>query len=93
MLSLQPRSHYSVTMAENKYCHPEKAFPTSNVHVVDVDGARLSLNCGSQQAYCSSPRLHTSMEHRYNDTDRGKPNNSEKTCPVCHSVHHKSYVD
>jgi hypothetical protein len=33
------------------------------------------------------------MEHRWNEIDRGKPNNSEKTLSQCHFVHHKSHMD
>ena len=33
-----------------------------------------------------------SMEHWWNDTDRGKPKYWEKTLPHGHSVHHKSHV-
>jgi hypothetical protein len=32
-------------------------------------------------------------ERRWNDTDRGKPKNSEKNLPQCHSVHHESHMD
>jgi hypothetical protein len=33
------------------------------------------------------------MEHRWNETDRGKPKYSEKNLSQCHSVHHKSHMD
>jgi hypothetical protein len=33
------------------------------------------------------------MEHRWNDTDREKPNNSEKNLSQCHFVYHKSHID
>jgi hypothetical protein len=29
----------------------------------------------------------------WDDTDRGKPKNSEKTCPIAGFVHHKSHMD
>jgi hypothetical protein len=32
-------------------------------------------------------------ETRWNDIDRGKPNNSEKNFSQCHFVHHKSHTD
>jgi hypothetical protein len=33
------------------------------------------------------------MEHRQNNTGRGKLNNSEKSLSQCNSVHQKSYMD
>jgi hypothetical protein len=33
------------------------------------------------------------MEHRWNETDRGKPKYSGKNMSHCHFVHHKSHVD
>jgi hypothetical protein len=33
------------------------------------------------------------MEQRWNDTDRGKPKESEKNLFQCHFVHHKSYME
>jgi hypothetical protein len=33
------------------------------------------------------------MEHRWNETDRGKPKYSEKNLSQCHFVHHKSRMD
>jgi hypothetical protein len=43
----------------------------------------MSLNCGHQRAYCSSPddRLYEYGEPRWNDIDRGKLKASEKTSP------------
>jgi hypothetical protein len=32
-------------------------------------------------------------ERRWNDIDRGKPNNSEKNMSQCHFVHHKFHMD
>jgi hypothetical protein len=31
-------------------------------------------------------------ERQWNDTDRGKPKNSEKNLSQCYFVHHKSYM-
>jgi hypothetical protein len=33
------------------------------------------------------------VESRWNDTDRGKPKNSERNLSQCHAGHHKSQVD
>jgi hypothetical protein len=33
------------------------------------------------------------MEHWWNETDRGKPNYSEKTLSQCHFAHHSSHID
>jgi hypothetical protein len=33
------------------------------------------------------------MEHRWNETDRGKPKYSGKNMSQCHFVHHKSHMD
>jgi hypothetical protein len=33
------------------------------------------------------------MEHRWNETDRGKPKYSEKNLSQCHFVYHKSHMD
>jgi hypothetical protein len=32
------------------------------------------------------------MEHRWNETDRGKPKNSGKNLSQSHFVHHKSHI-
>jgi hypothetical protein len=34
-----------------------------------------------------------SMEHWWNDTERGEPNYWEKKLSECHFVHHKSHMD
>jgi hypothetical protein len=34
-----------------------------------------------------------SMEHWWNDSDRGKPENSEKVLSLCQFVHHKPHMD
>jgi hypothetical protein len=34
-----------------------------------------------------------SMEHGWNDIDRGKPKYSERNLSQCHFVYHKSHMD
>jgi hypothetical protein len=33
------------------------------------------------------------MEHRWNESDKGKPKYSEKHLSQCHFVHHKSHME
>jgi hypothetical protein len=33
------------------------------------------------------------MEHRWSETDRGKPKYSRKNLSHCHFAHHKSHMD
>jgi len=33
------------------------------------------------------------MEHRWNDTDKGTPNYTEKNVAESHFAHHKSHID
>jgi hypothetical protein len=40
-----------------------------------------------------SIKMKTSMEHWWNDTDRGKPKYREKNLSHCHCVHHISHMD
>jgi hypothetical protein len=41
---------------------------------------------------CSSPR-YVSIEHRYNDIDRVKPNITKRSLSQYHFLHHKSHMD
>jgi hypothetical protein len=41
----------------------------------------MSLNCGYQLAYCSSPRVHMRIETRWNNTDSRSRRTRRKTCP------------
>jgi hypothetical protein len=49
------------------------------------------VNCGHQQAYCSSPRLYMIMESR-GGIMMGKPKNSEENRPQSHFVHNKFHT-
>jgi hypothetical protein len=44
----------------------------------------MSLNCGLQRAYRSSPKLNEYGQPRWNDTDRGQQKNSDKNPSQCH---------
>jgi hypothetical protein len=51
------------------------------------------LTCDHQRVYCSSRRWYMSTAPRWNDNDRGKPKNSEKTLSQCHFICHQSHMD
>jgi hypothetical protein len=55
-------------------------------------GETMSLNCGHQQAYCSSSSWYEYGERWWNGVDRRKPKNSENLSH-CHFVYYKSHMD
>jgi hypothetical protein len=55
-------------------------------------GETMSLNCGHQQAYCSSSSWYEYGERWWNGVDRRKPKNSENLYH-CHFVYYKSHMD
>jgi hypothetical protein len=52
--------------------------------------ALASSACPSDK---SNNKVHVSMEHRWNDTDRGKLECSEKNLSQCNFVHHNAHMD
>jgi hypothetical protein len=56
-------------------------------------GETMSQNSGHQRAYCSSPTRYMSMEQRWDDTDREKPQYIEENLLLLYAVHHKSHAD
>jgi hypothetical protein len=53
-------------------------FSLQFVHVVCVDGVRVSLNCGQQWACSLSSGWYVHIEARWSGIDRGKPKNVER---------------
>jgi hypothetical protein len=59
-------------------------------HPIDMN---MPLQCAHRWVYYSTPTRYEYGEPRRNDTDKGKPKNSEENLSQCHSVHHKSHMD
>jgi hypothetical protein len=61
--------------------------------VVHVDGVRQGLWTAATNGPIVHPWYIEYGQPWRNDTDRGKPRNSDKNLSQCHSVHHKSHMD
>jgi hypothetical protein len=56
-------------------------------------GETMSLKCGHQRAYCSSPRWYEYGEPRWNYTERRIPKNSNQNLFQKHFVRSESHMD
>jgi len=72
-------SHNPLKVAEN-YATSVSNVPDIRKDVAVCEGSQVS------PAYKSSMKIKVSMEHWWNDINRGKPKCSEKTLSQCHCV-------
>jgi hypothetical protein len=62
--------------------------------IIYVDGVtQCPWSAATTGLLLFSQMIYEYGETRWNDTDRWKPKNSEKSLSQCHFVHHKSHMD